>query len=177
MARTVDVDLVNSFWRAAQEALSTMAELKVGRTKVYVKKTHELEDSYYAVIGISNGLIGNCAVSMSEPTANCILEAMTGERGDHDFLMDGIGEIANLVTGGGKRHLAEEGQYYFDISTPTTLFSPPGKSTKIFNPGGTICIVIECEVLGQADTLPFSIELAFETEDSESLERRKSKDG
>ena len=75
-----------------------------------------------------------------------------------------MGEIVNLIAGGGRRRLAGHStRYQFEISPPTILLNHDTQDMDVYNPSGTECIVIECGLNDFVD--PFMIELAFVPED------------
>lgn len=174
MAQTVDVDLINAFWQATREFMAVMGDLKVKRRRVFVKPDQSMRGRYYAVIGLTQGLTGNVAVCFSSELARFIAWSMFDEEtADDDLLMDAIGEICNLCAGGGKK-LLEDSEYTFEISPPTTLVNREEPAhLEVFNPAGTVCIVIECGISQADHDALFTIELAFQTEERTRLVARK----
>ena len=115
---------------------------------------------YYAVIGLSNGLIGNCGISLSKQLAYQVSSAMFGlEVDEEELLFDSLGEIVNLIAGGASRQLAGMNAYRFGITPPTVLANHGPEAMYVYNPAGTECIVIECGVNEFADSM--MIELSF----------------
>ena len=49
---------------------------------------------------------------------------------DDEVLLDGVGEVVNLIAGGGKRKLASSA-YQFAISPPTTLLNRDPESMRV----------------------------------------------
>ncbi len=162
MAKTVDVQLVNPFLVATLECMTVMAGLKPERKRLFLKTSTIMHGEVAGVIGMSpvggSGITGSVVVSFTEPLARRIVGSLLNENPEtmhKDMVLDGIGEVANMVAGGAKRLLAG-GIYRFNISTPTVLY---GKQVNLYNPPETISIA--CEFLANPqwpDT--FLIELA-----------------
>ena len=65
MAKTIDVQLFNAFFEAAVESLELMANLKIQRKNLFIKPDDQLHGDIYGVIGLSQGMVGNCAVAVT----------------------------------------------------------------------------------------------------------------
>ena len=146
MAKTVDVQLVNPFLVATLECMTVMADLKPERKRLFLKTSPIMHGDVAGVIGLStiggSGVTGSVVVSFPDALARRIVGKLTMEEPEtlaKDIIMDGIGEVANMVAGGAKRLLAG-GQYRFNISTPTVLF---GKQVNLYNPPNTVSIACE----------------------------------
>jgi chemotaxis protein CheX len=162
MPKTVDVVLFNAFYAAAEQALQIMGSLRLVRRALFIKPDNGMQGDYYAVIGMSRGMVGNCAVSMPRLLADHVIGRVFGATDlDREQVLDGIGEVVNLIAGGGKRILADTSDYRFSISPPTALANRGADPMLVYNPAGTVCVVIDCRVEPGPD-LPMHIELAFE---------------
>lgn len=145
MAKTVDVQLLNPFLMATLECFQVMGGFSPTRKSLFVKTSPLMHGDIASVIGMTNGVTGSCVVSFPESLARKIVATMMMDEPDKltkDMILDGIGEVANMVGGGAKRKLAGTG-WRFDISTPTVLY---GKPIQLFNPPETIAIAAEFTV-------------------------------
>jgi chemotaxis protein CheX len=163
MAKTVDVQLVNPFLVATLECMTVMAGLQPERRRLFLKTTSLMHGDIAGIIGLSQagsqgGITGSVVVSFPNSLARRIVSRLMGEEAEtlpKDLLMDGIGEVANMVGGGAKRLLAGT-SYRFDISTPTVLV---GHAVNLYNPPDTVSIA--CEFLAHPQwPETFLIELA-----------------
>ncbi len=144
MAKTVDVRLVNPFVDATVECLGLMAGLKPARKRLFLKQTPVMHGDYAGIIGLSNGVTGSCLVSFPDGLARRVVGTLLNEPLESlssEIVLDGIGEVANMVGGGAKRKLSTT-RYRFDISTPT-LISSTGAPVNLFNPPDTVTIALE----------------------------------
>jgi chemotaxis protein CheX len=143
MAKTVDANLINPFLAATIEGLSVMAGLQPARVRLFLKTSTRMHGDYGGVIGMTNGVTGSCVLSFPDSLARRIVARMMSEPDPQslaqELILDGIGEMANLVAGGAKRTLAG-GVHHFDISTPTLLFGSP---IELYNPPETVSIAAE----------------------------------
>jgi chemotaxis protein CheX len=164
MAKTVDAQLVNPFLVASLECMTVMAGLQPERRRLFIKTSPIMHGDIAGVIGLSRpggsggGITGSVVVSFTEALARRIVARLTGGNPEDlpkDMVLDGIGEVANMVGGGAKRLLAGSA-YRFDISTPTVL---AGKPISLYNPPETVSIA--CEFSAHPDWPDtFMIELA-----------------
>lgn len=163
MAKTVDVQLVNPFLVATLDCMTVMGGLQPERKRLFLKTSPIMHGEIAGVIGLSQpggsgGITGSVVVSFPDSLARRIVSRLTGEKPEdlpRDMVLDGIGEVANMVGGGAKRLLAG-GPYRFEISTPTIL---AGHNVSLFNPPDTVSIA--CEFLAHPQwTETFLIELA-----------------
>ena len=159
MAKSIDVQLINAFYDATVESLQSMGSMSINRRGISLKQHNKMIGDFYAVIGLSSGMVGNCAINLSRELAHKISLQMFGfEVESEEMLMDGLGEISNLIAGGGRRRLAGS-RHIFEISPPTVLANHDTEQLDIYNPAKTECIIIECGVADFTD--PLNIELAF----------------
>jgi chemotaxis protein CheX len=122
-AAPMRAEFVNPFLASMLEVMSTMANLELTPGKPQ-RKTDE------RALGDVSGLIGMLAPqtrgSMSVTFQKSLaLEAMRRMLGEapaeiNDEVTDMVGEITNMVTGGAKRRLAEQG-FDFEMATPMVV--------------------------------------------------------
>lgn len=101
---------------------------------------------------------GTLAVSFSEPVILHIAENMLGENFDsiNDEIADLVGELTNMVTGGAKQMLEENG-YDFDMATPTIITGKGQKISHIDHSGGVVIVPFA------TDAGDFYVEICFKT--------------
>ncbi len=89
---------------------------------------------------VSKQARGALTLSFSEPAIKAIAERMLGEKLNaiDDTAKDLAGELVNMVVGGAKGILAEQG-YDFDMSTPK-MFVGKHADVKPSYPGQTVCL-------------------------------------
>jgi chemotaxis protein CheX len=118
----MDVQVINPFIVATVNALETMAGLKSTRGTPFVKGEFQAFADVSGIIGLAGDVKGAVVLSFPSVLAKKIFEAMTGEsvpEGD-PAIADVVGELANMVAGGAKGSLAEQGMGY-RISVPTVV--------------------------------------------------------
>lgn len=124
-ATTLDAALVNAMIKATEEILVTMAN-----SSITVKNILPLKD--YAPIGDISGVIsihgdrGKGVVILSFPVrlANLIVGRLLGSKPDSvssSDRCDGIGELANMVSGRVKTTLAQENNATYSLSLPSII--------------------------------------------------------
>lgn len=120
----MDANLINPFLSSVINILSTMANIDASPGKPQIKTDNIAR-------GIVTGLItmeeekaqGSLAISFSKPVILEIIKKMLSEELTEvdDTAKDMTGELANMVMGGAKNILCEQG-YDFGLSTPAVLF-------------------------------------------------------
>jgi chemotaxis protein CheX len=121
----MDVHFINPVLKALTEVLSTMARLEVKPGKIGKKEQYE-PVSGKNVTGLmsmaSNEATASIALTFTEPVILEIANKMLPEpkHSIDGIVIDLVGELANMVMGGAKRYLEEEG-YAFNLSLPTVI--------------------------------------------------------
>ena len=64
----------------------------------------------------------------------------------------------------------------FEISPPTILINHAPDELEVYNPAGTVCVVIECGISGFPEDQVFTVEIALQTEEREQMLKRKQSD-
>jgi chemotaxis protein CheX len=118
-----DVEIVNPFLESMSNVLATMAMLEPQPGSAELK---EQDVAFGEVTGII-GLIGenfkaSMALSFSKPVILEITARMLGEPVAEidDTVIDLVGEVTNMVTGGAKNLLSQKG-YSIGLSTPMVV--------------------------------------------------------
>ncbi len=152
----IDMKLINPFVDATVNVLKTMAGVDPTPQPPRVKTTHEAYGDITAIIGMAGENVkGSFAVSFTEP---CILKIMSNMLGENieslsGEVSDGVGEITNIITGGAKAQLAEEG-YVIGMAIPTVI---SGKSHNVEHVTDQPVIVVPFET----EAGPFFIEVSL----------------
>lgn len=121
----MDVQFINPVLKALTEVLSTMARLEVKPGKV-IKKERDEAVSGKNVTGLmsmaNDEAIASIALTFTDPVILEIANKMLPEpkHSVDGMVIDLVGELANMVMGGAKRNLEEEG-YAFNLSLPTVI--------------------------------------------------------
>ncbi len=119
----MDARLINPFVSAMVNALETMLEVSPVRGTPYLKNENLTQGDISAVIGFAGAKVrGSVAISFPTPVALRIYSLMMGEKVYRltDEVQDVVGELANIVAGGAKSELANDG-LTFNISIPTVV--------------------------------------------------------
>lgn len=114
------VEFINPFLTSLMNVLETMAMTKLQPGKPSIKKDTTARGDVSGLIGMAGPQTkGSLSVTFEEKLALSIMERMLGERPDslNDEVTDMVGEITNMVTGGAKNILGDNG-YDFDMATP-----------------------------------------------------------
>ncbi len=153
----MNVTFINPFVSSILNILSTMAGTEARPGKPMLKKGHEAMGDVTGMIGmIGEKTRGSLALTFTGAAIRFITSRMLGEEQTalDETVADMVGEITNMVTGGAKRVLSEQG-YSFDLAIPTTII---GKDHMIYHKTHGPIIVIPFEVDGGK----FFIEVCFE---------------
>lgn len=120
MSSALKVEHINPFIGATIETFETMVHTKVVPGKIALLKGTALQHDISGIIGLSGGAKGTVSLSFPKLTALKAVSAFMGEKVVmmDDSVRDAIGELANIVAGAAKKHLAE---YKISISLPTVV--------------------------------------------------------
>ncbi len=152
----IDLKLINPFVDATINVLKTMAGITPTPQPPRIKTTHEAYGDITAIIGMAGDNVkGSFAVSFTEP---CILKIMSNMLGEEiaslsTDVSDGVGEITNIITGGAKAQLAEEG-FVIGMAIPTVV---SGKGHSVEHVTDQPVVVVPFET----DSGPFFIEVSL----------------
>lgn len=119
----MNVAFINPFLESMLNVLTTMAALEVKAGRAALKEDSVARGDVTGLIGMTGEQArGSLAISFTEPV---ILEVTTRILGEpvkeiDDTVIDMVGEITNIVTGGAKKLLAEKG-YHFDMAIPAVV--------------------------------------------------------
>lgn len=154
----MDAKFVNPFLSSLINVLLTMAQLEIKPEKPRIKKDEIARGDVSGLIGmVGPSTKGSFSVSFEKPLALEVMRRMLGESPSdiNEEVTDMIGEITNMVTGGAKRILSEQG-YDFDMATPVVV-SGPGHTLSHKSDGLKILMPFSCEFGGA------TIEICFDS--------------
>jgi chemotaxis protein CheX len=137
----MNVDYVNPFLDALVNVLTTMASTKATHGRPYIKTDHNAMGDVTGIIGLAGEKTkGSLAITFSESAILYITSQMLGEPilKIDDTVVDMVGEITNMVSGGAKKELAKQG-YKFDMATPTMV---TGKGHVVTHKSSGVTIVV-----------------------------------
>lgn len=158
---TADHPVVKAFTDAAVDTLSTMAMLDLEKGEITRVEAFENTLDYTATMGLCGEREGLLVLSLESETARHIVAAMLGEDEseiDGD-LVDGVGELANMIAGTAKTTLGKD-DYHFELSIPAVI---EGEKNIVTPQTGFKGVRMECSV-GEA---PFVIAIWMEGLDRE----------
>lgn len=138
----IDINFVNPFLAATLNVLKIQASVVATPGKVYLKKNDDaLKGDVSGVIGIvSDTFNGSVVISFPEQTFLKVMSGMLGEEYTElsKDILDGAGEITNMIFGMAKVTLNERG-YGIKIALPQVI-SGKGHSLSAMSKGPTVVI-------------------------------------
>ncbi len=152
----MDVKYINPFISSLNNAAEMMIGIKPVRGKPFVKNNQLTTGDITGIIGFAEkNITGSVALSFPAESAYMVFEKMTGEQVSsiNRDVQDSIGELANIVAGGAKTSLAEEG-LSFHISIPSVVV---GHEHAISHKSDTSVVVIPFTL----DGLEFVMEVSM----------------
>ena len=119
----MNVEFINPFLSAMLNVMSTMAQMELTPEKPKLKSGDVAKGDVSGLIGmVSDQAKGSLSITYEGSLAIATMKKMVGEGPDeiNDEIIDLVGEITNMVTGGAKRMLSEKG-FEFDMATPMVV--------------------------------------------------------
>lgn len=150
-----NVDFINPFIASTLQALEVMASIRPERGTPFVKTERAAKGDISGVIGLAGEASGSVSVTFSSRLARKVYAHMVGEKapGLTREVQDAIGEIANMVAGGAKAALAQQG-FSFRIAIPSIVL---GRGHTIEHRGQGPCLVVPFTLDGET----FWLEVSF----------------
>ncbi len=145
---TEDHPIVLAFIEAAKQTLSTMAMMELEIESVEMVTVLDATLDYTATMGLCGGDEGEglLLLTLGEDVAAQVISAMLGvdpaEAGDD--LVDGVGEIANMIAGAAKTTVVCA-NIHFDHSIPAVM---KGGKSQVVSGGGDAGARVNCSVRG-----------------------------
>lgn len=155
-------EYINPFIESAFVVFATMIKLEPVKENLYLKDDNKTTYDISGIIGIVGDLAGSVVISLPEDLALKIVSNFLGEEKsvlDHEVI-DGIGEILNMIAGGAKKIFSDRHKIRFKISVPSVIV---GKNHSINRPSDLKFIGINFSV----DKKLFSIEVSIKDEASD----------
>ncbi len=151
----MNIEFINPFINATMSVLETMCMLPSTPGTPYVKKDNKAIGDVSGILGLAGEQTGSFAVSFSE---SCILRAVSNMLGEEITTLnkdveDAVGEITNMISGGARRELGENG-FHFEMALPTVVI---GKNHSISHIGRGETVVIPFST----DAGPYVVEVSF----------------
>ncbi len=119
----MEVKYINPFMTSVMNTMEMMLGINPERQAPYLKKDKLTKGDITGLIGFAEkNVTGSVALSFTREAALWIYELMTGDAKDKlsREVQDSIGELTNIVAGGAKTALAEDG-LSFHISIPSVI--------------------------------------------------------
>ena len=116
-------EYINPFLNAAIKVLGTMAATKVTPGKPHIKEGNKTWGIVSGIIGLAGQQItGNMVISFDKPSILGIVSRMLMETYADitPDVIDAVGEITNMISGGAKAALSEQG-FQFEMATPIMM--------------------------------------------------------
>ncbi|NKF49469.1 chemotaxis protein CheX [Shewanella sp. WXL01] len=138
----MNVAFINPFLSSLLNVLSTMASLDLTPGKPQIKTHDVAKGDVSGLIGmVGPETKGSMSITFDRSLIFEIMDKMLGEKPTsiNDEVTDLVGEITNMVTGGAKNLLSDDG-YEFDMATPAVVsglghsISHKSKGKKILMP-------------------------------------------
>ena len=141
------VEYVNPFLESLHNLFDTMLGCPVERGEPGITKSNGNPREITALIGLSGNVKGTVALAFPNNTALAMVSRLMGMeiKTIDETIIDGLGEIVNIVAGGAKAKLSELESPPIDLSLPTVV---RGSSYTVSYPSGSTWL-----------ELPFSSEL------------------
>ncbi|MEW6488998.1 MAG: chemotaxis protein CheX [Thermodesulfobacteriota bacterium] len=151
----MNVSFINPFIAATLQALEVMAAVRPERGKPFVKAGIATQGDISGIIGLAGEAAGSVAVTFPAILAKRIYANMVGQEAPdlNEDVRDAVGELANMIAGGAKAVLAQEG-YQFRIAIPSIIV---GKGHTIEHRGKGPCLVVPFTLEGETFWLEVSL--------------------
>ena len=120
---SIQVQFLNPFLSSFINTMETMATMKLVPEKPRLKEGHVALGDVSGLMGmVATEARGSMSITFAEDFALNTMEKMLGERPEsiNEEVSDMVGEICNIVVGGAKRILSENG-FEFDMATPAVV--------------------------------------------------------
>lgn len=114
-------NIIESIISAAENVFQTMIFMDIKSQAPFERKGMGSLSDITAIISLTGDIIGSIAVSMNTDSAREVISNMLGDEiTDVQEIIDGVGEITNLVVGMAKTVLSEL-SCQFEISVPIVV--------------------------------------------------------
>lgn len=152
-------EFIDSIQESIINVLVTMADMQPQSGKPSVKTRRNVQGDVTGIIDlVSKQKTGSLAISFTKPVALEIAKRMLRMETDHidEMVRDLVGEIANMMAGGAKAKLQEQG-YDFELTFPSVIVDD---ERNIIHNKETSTVILPF----QTDSGEFFVELYFKDE-------------
>lgn len=129
----MEADVINPFIEATVNVLETMAQTEVRIGKPALKVGRQTWGDVTGIIGLAGyQASGNMVLSFDKSSILGIVNKMLSEnfKEINDQVVDAVGEITNMISGGAKSKLSETG-YFFEMAIPLMLIGKDMEMTQL----------------------------------------------
>ncbi|MEK9712552.1 MAG: chemotaxis protein CheX [Thalassolituus sp.] len=136
----MNVNFINPFIETIDNILATMASMTCEHGKPYLKEDAQPLGVVTGVIPMSGDAVeGSLAISFNDTTIVHITSSMLGEEISEfdDSCRDLTGELTNMLSGGARKLLWEQG-YNFEMATPQMI---SGDTPVVHNVEGPVVVI------------------------------------
>ena len=153
----MNIEFINPFLESIIKVMGTMANTEARPGVPYLKSERDAKGDVSGIIGLAGDKArGSLAITFTESVILHSASQMLGEEisSIDDAVIDCVGEITNMVTGGAKRIFSDRG-YRFDMAIPSMV---SGKNHIISHKtsGKVICVPFDTSAGS------FYVEVCFE---------------
>lgn len=151
----MDVSYINPFIIATDNCFKTMIYTNIKPEAPQLKRFPYPAYDISGVIGLSGEAQGSVSLSFSQTTASMFVRRMLGgiESISEEDMIDGVGEIVNIIAGNAKMHLTK---FNLSISLPNVII---GSNHTLAGQSGSPTIVVPFT----SDLLTFIMEVSLKT--------------
>jgi len=119
----MNVEFINPFINALINVIDVMGHTELTYEKPRIKKNDAAMGDVSGLIGmVGSKTKGSLSITFEKSLALRIMQRMVGEKLEEidEEIIDMVGEITNMVSGGAKKELSKKG-YEFDMATPMVV--------------------------------------------------------
>ncbi|MBI2421978.1 MAG: chemotaxis protein CheX [Candidatus Hydrogenedentes bacterium] len=137
-------ELINPFIESLNDIFNTMLSGNLRRGPLAISKADSHPYDLMAVIGITGEAAGTVGISFPKETAMKLVGSLLGAEltGIDQVAIDGISEMVNMVAGGAKAKLSNEGGFPLSLSLPNVIV---GNNYVVEYPTGTMWLEVPFE--------------------------------
>jgi chemotaxis protein CheX len=140
MSHAINVDYINPFIEATIHTFQTLCNVAATRQNVFIKGDGEETYGISGIIGLGGEASGAVVLNFPVQVAIKMVSKIAGEEqtGITANVVDGVGEMLNIIAGDAKNRLMQKG-YKFDIGLPKIV---TGRSYISAQKKSVTCVVI-----------------------------------
>jgi len=138
--KRINPALIAPFVNSVRSVFQTMVKVETTVTRPYLKNDSTPSYDVSSIIGFTGDVTGSVVISLQMAAAKALTSSFAGmpiEANTPEFT-DAIGELANMIAGGAKKHLGAAA----GITVPTVVI---GAGHQIVRLSDVPCVVIPCQ--------------------------------